>query len=205
MRSNMRKYLLFSIVLILTVLFFVSCATTTKVTRVDSSEVVDVTGTWNDTDVTIVCNSLIKECLESPRIDAFTKSNNRLPVVTIGQFKNMSSEHLDTSIITSKMRTAMINSGKVDFIADRNAKKDTRAEIADQMQFAKEDQQKAIAQEDAADFMIQGSVKSIVQESGKKQLRVYYVDAELVDIESGRIVWTGENSEIKKVVKKGTK
>jgi len=192
-------------ILVLSVMFLVSCSTTTKVKRVDSSEVVDVTGTWNDTDVSIVCNSLIKECLESPRLEAFAKNNNRLPVVTVGQFKNMSSEHLDTSIITSKMRTAMINSGKVDFIADRNAKKDTRAEIADQMQYAKEDQQKAIAQEDAADFMIQGSVKSIVQESGKKQLRVYYVDAELVDIESGRIVWTGENSEIKKVVKKGTK
>jgi len=201
----MRRYLLCSMILVLSVMFLVSCSTTTKVKRVDSSEVVDVTGTWNDTDVSIVCNSLIKECLESPRLEAFAKNNNRLPVVTVGQFKNMSSEHLDTSIITSKMRTAMINSGKVDFIADRNAKKDTRAEIADQMQYAKEDQQKAIAQEDAADFMIQGSVKSIVQESGKKQLRVYYVDAELVDIESGRIVWTGENSEIKKVVKKGTK
>ncbi len=201
----MKKHLFFTIALIAAVLILVSCATKTKVERVDASEVIDITGTWNDTDVTIVCNSLIKECLENPRLDAFAKNNGRLPVMTVGTFKNMSSEHLDTSLITAKMRTAMINSGKVDFIADRSAKQDTRAEIADQMQFAKEDQQKAIAQEDAADFMIQGSVKSIVQESGKNQLRVYYVDAELIDIETGRIVWTGENSEIKKVVKKGTK
>lgn len=199
----MRKSIL--CVFIALLLVMVSCATATKVERLESSEVVDLTGTWNDTDVSIVCKTLLEECISSARLDNFRAEKGRLPVITIGSFKNQSSEHLDTSIITTKMRNAMINSGKIEFIATRDAKEETRAEILDQMEFAKVSQQKSYAHEDAADFMMQGAVKSIVQESGKKQLRVYYVSAELVDIESGKIVWTGENSEIKKLVKKGTR
>ena len=197
----MRKF--FILVSLCLIFVLASCSTTTKVERVDSSEVVDLTGTWNDTDVTIVCNALLDECISSSRLNNFKAENGRLPLVTVGTFKNQSSEHLDTSIITTKMRNAMINSGKIEFIASKDAKQETRSEILDQMEFAKEDQQKSYAHEDAADFMMQGAVKSIVQQSGKRQLRVYYVNAELVDIESGRIVWTGENSEIKKVVKMG--
>ncbi|MCR5732375.1 MAG: penicillin-binding protein activator LpoB [Sphaerochaetaceae bacterium] len=191
--------------LCMALLVMVSCASYPTVERLESEEVVDLTGNWNDTDVSIVCSSLLNECLSSANLEAFRLVNNRNPVMTIGSFKNQSSEHLDTSIITTKMRNEMIKSGKVEFIATRDAKQETRAEIIDQMEFAKQEQQKSYAHEDAADFMMQGAVKSIVQEVGKKQLRVYYVSAELIDIESGKIVWTGENSEIKKYIKKGYK
>ena len=56
--------------------------------------------------------------------------------------------------------------------------------------------------ETAADYMLMGSVKSIVQKDGKKSVRAYFVNVQLVDIESNRIIWTGEDDSIKKIVKK---
>lgn len=97
------------------------------------------------------------------------------------------------------MQNAIINSGKANFIADSKRRQETRSEILDQQAWSNYDSAKSVANEEAADYMLQGSVKSIVQKNGKKTVRTYFVYCELVDIESAVIVWTGENSEIKKV------
>lgn len=184
-------------------MLLVSCAST-GVTRVDSATQIDLTGEWNDTDVNIVCTSLLDECLASPRLDRFEILNGRLPLIVVGSFKNQSDEHIDTSIITAKMQNAIINSGRADFMATNAQRQETREEIMNQLAWSNADQAKTIANEDAADFMLQGSVKTIVQKSGKTSVRTYFVYAELIDIESGRIIWTGENDEIKKVVKEAS-
>ncbi|MDR2747892.1 MAG: hypothetical protein LBB77_10665, partial [Treponema sp.] len=49
-------------------LMFLTAACATSVKRVDSETVTDLSGYWNDTDVRIVCDSLIKACLDSPRV-----------------------------------------------------------------------------------------------------------------------------------------
>lgn len=180
-----------------------SCATS-GVSRVDAGTQIDLTGEWNDTDVNIVCTSLLNECLASPRLDRFEITNGRLPLVLVGTFRNESDEHIDTSIITAKMQNAIINSGRADFMASNSQRQETRAEIMNQMAWSNADQAKTIANEDAADFMLQGTVKTIVQKSGKTTVRTYFVYCEMVDIESGRIIWTGENSEIKKVIQEAS-
>lgn len=198
-----------SIVLVLAaalMVLFVSCASigSGTVKRVSSDTQIDLTGDWNENDVAIVCTSLVDECLDSQRLNRFEIENNRLPVFVLGTFRNDSDEHIDTSIIKKKMQNALINSGRADFVADSSQKVETRREIMDQMAWANYDQAKTIANEDAADFMLQGSVKTIVQKSGKQSVRTYYVYCELVDIETGRIIWTGENDEIKKVVQEAS-
>lgn len=180
-----------------------SC-TTSGVSRVDAGTQIDLTGEWNDTDVNIVCTSLLNECLASPRLDRFEITNGRLPLVLVGTFRNESDEHIDTSIITAKMQNAIINSGRADFMASNSQRQETRAEIMSQQAWSNADQAKTIANEDAADFMLQGTVKTIVQKSGKTTVRTYFVYCEMVDIESGRIIWTGENSEIKKVIQEAS-
>ena len=51
-----------------------------------------------------------------------------------------------------------------------------------------------------ADFMLIGSVKTSVDMVDNKTVRTYFVYAELIDIETNRKLWMGENSEIKKLV-----
>lgn len=178
----------------------VSCSST--VTRVSSDSVLDVSGEWNETDVQIVSETLIADCLNSITLSRFgIDHDGRLPVIKVGTFKNQSHEHIDTSIITTKLRNAIINSGRAQFVAASSAIDEVRAEKESQQEWASWDSAKSLANETAADFMLQGSIKTIVQKNGKTTVRTYYVYAELVDIETGRIVWTGENEEIKKVIK----
>ena len=55
----MKKKVTF-LVLAISVLFLFSCAST-SVERVDADEIIDLNGYWNDTDVRIVCESLIQD------------------------------------------------------------------------------------------------------------------------------------------------
>jgi uncharacterized protein (TIGR02722 family) len=177
-----------------------SCASGPKVSRVDASTQTDLSGYWNDTDVRIVCRTLIDSCLNSARIDQVRNDKKRTPTVIIGRFKNDSSEHIDTEIITINMRNAIINNGKLEFVAGGNTRDDIRAERQDQQSNASEATASSLANETGADFMRTGSVKTIVDRAGNQTARTYLVTAELTDIETNRIVWSDQNSEIKKVI-----
>lgn len=187
----------------LAVIFAASCATNAQVTRVDSSTQTDLSGYWNDTDVRIVCESLINECLESPRVAQTAQKKKDLPVFIVGTFRNDSDEHIDTTIISKKMEAAIINSGKADFVASSAERGEIRDERQEQQGFASEETAKALANETGADFMLIGAVKTIVDRSadGKTATRTYYVTAELIDIETNKKIWLGENDAIKKVIK----
>ena len=49
--------------------------------------------------------------------------------------------------------------------------------------------------------MLQGSVKTIVQKDGKYTARTYDVTVTLIDIETNRIVWQGQDTSIRKLIK----
>jgi uncharacterized protein (TIGR02722 family) len=183
------------------IFFAAGCSSTPQVSRVSSDTQTDLSGYWNDTDVRIVCDSLITDCLGSARVAQFQKTKGKIPVVIVGTFKNDSDEHIDTSIITKKMESSILNSGKADFVASSSERGELRDEITAQQSWASEETAKAIANETGADFMLIGSVKTIVDKAGKTATRTYFVYAELIDLETTRKVWIGENSEIKKVIK----
>jgi hypothetical protein len=50
--------------------------------------------------------------------------------------------------------------------------------------------------------LLTGAVKTIIQTVGNQQVRVYDVTADATDITTHRIIWSEENNEIKKVVKR---
>lgn len=186
---------------VFTGLIMVSCGST-KVSRVDSDEVIDLDGYWNESDVRIVCDSLIEECISSPRIAKFEGQQGRAPVVIIDSIRNQSSEHIDTSIVEKKFQTAIINSGVMEFVSSSTERQALREEKADQADHSTYDTAKEMDQETGADFMLKGSVKTIVQSAGDKTVRTYYVYAELHDIKTNKIVWMAENDSIKKVIKR---
>jgi len=197
----MKKSVFFAFALISLSFILSGCASTPQVTRVSSDTQTDLSGYWNDSDVRIVSDSIIADCLNSPRVAQFEKDTGALPVIIVGTFKNDSDEHIDTSIITKKMEAAIINSGKADFVASKSERSEIRDERQEQQSWASEETAKAIANEAGADFMLIGSVKTMVDKSGKYATRNYYVYAELINVESNKKVWMGSNEEIKKVIK----
>jgi uncharacterized protein (TIGR02722 family) len=186
---------------VLFLLLLSSCATGPKVSRVDASTQTDLSGYWNDTDVRIVCQSLIDDCLNSPRVDqAIRENRGKTPVVLVGSFRNESSEHIDTSIIASTMEVAIFNSGKLDFVAGGSARNELRAERMDQLSNASEATAANWANETGADFMMFGSVKTIVDKAGNQTVRTYFITAEMTNVETNQRMWMGQNNEIKKVI-----
>jgi hypothetical protein len=58
-----------------------------------------------------------------------------------------------------------------------------------------------MGQELGADFMLQGTINTIVDVSGTTQVRYYQVDMTLVSLADNRKVWVGQKK-IKKLVKR---
>jgi PBP1b-binding outer membrane lipoprotein LpoB len=181
---------------------FAACSSNPKVSRVDASAQIDLSGYWNDTDVRIVCDSLIKACLESPRVSMEIARKGRLPTVLVGRFRNDSDEHIDTSIISSIMEVAIFNSGKADFVAGGDTRNELRAEREDQQVNASEATAAALANETGADFLLTGTVKTIIDQAGNTATRTYFVTAEMSSIETNTRLWMDQNSEIKKLIKR---
>lgn len=193
------------IVFFVLVLILAGCSSSPSVKRVAEEEQIDLSGYWNDTDVRIVCDNLVSDCLNSPvvskRLTEYEVKNGSLPVVVVGQFKNTSDEHIDVSVISKRMEAALLNSGKVDFVASSSERDDLRQERIEQQSWASEETAKALANEIGADFMLIGSVKAVVDQIDRKAVRNYFVYAEMIEIETGKKIWIGENSEIKKYIK----
>jgi len=185
--------------------FLLACTSGPKVARVDAATQTDLSGRWNDSDVRKVCESLIASAVSSPRIDAFIKdftarNNGALPVVIIGTFKNASSEHIDTKLIASLMRTAIINSGKLDFVEHGNTRDEIRTERDDQQGKASDTTAASVDKETGANFILTGEVNSMEEKAGNTTVRVYFVKASITSIETNRIIWEDENTEIKKII-----
>lgn len=203
MRRN-KSFAAFFLVLVAACASLLFGCASTKVERVSTDTVTDLSGYWNDTDVRIVAESLVGDCVGAAAITNYIRTNGRLPVVIVGNFRNDSDEHIDTSILTKKFETALINSGKVDFVASSSERGEIRQEREEQQEWASEETAKRLANETGADFMLIGSVKTMVDQADGTMSRTYWVYGELIDIESNRKLWIGENSEIKKIIKRSS-
>jgi len=182
------------------VIFLVSCGH--SVTRVDANTQIDLSGYWNDTDLRQASEALIKACLDTPRLSTFAVTNNRLPVIIVGKFKNASDEHIDTSILSQRLEASIVNSGKADFVASGDIREQIRAERLDQTRGYTDDASMAkLGKEAGADFIMTGTVNSMVDRYDKTVTRSYFITAELTDITTNRRIWIGEYNDIKKVIR----
>ena len=196
------KKILFTMLIVLLALTAALTACRTRVTRVDPDTQIDLSGYWNDTDVRIVCETLITECVNSSRVDQAIREKGSRPVVIVGRFRNESSEQIDTAIIASAMERAIFNSGKLDFVAGGSVRDELRAERADQQNNVSAQTMARLRNETGADYLLTGSVRSIVDTEGNRSVRTYFVTAELTNIETNQRMWMGENSEIKKYIRR---
>lgn len=176
-------------------------ACSTSVKRMDASEVKDLSGAWNDTDSQQVSEEMIKDVLDRPWFGEFSREKNRQPAVIVGEVNNLSHEHINVNTFVADMERALINSGKVQFVASSTERQEIRGERKDQDLNASEATRKAMGQEKGADFMLKGTINTIIDASGKTQLRFYQVDLALISMADNRKVWVGQKK-IKKLVER---
>jgi uncharacterized protein (TIGR02722 family) len=173
-----------------------------KVTRVESDTVTDLSGNWNDTDSRLVADEMIQDALSQSWLTRFNREQGKPPTVIVGEVRNLSHEHINTRTFISDMERALINSGEVEFVASSDERQEVRAERKDQDLHASEETRKAMGQEIGADFMLKGSINTIVDAVSGEQVRFYQVDLTLIDLANNRKVWVGQKK-IKKTIEKG--
>jgi penicillin-binding protein activator len=172
----------------------------TDVKRIGVEEVRDLSGNWNDTDSRLVSEEMIRDSLSAGWIDRHNRSSKKAPTVIVGNVSNLSHEHINTRTFVADLERAFVNSGRVDVVASKTERDGIRSERADMDLNASEATRKAMGKETGADYMLIGSINTIIDASGGQQIRFYQTDLTLVSIADNRKVWTGQKK-LKKDVK----
>ena len=172
-----------------------ACSTTVE--RLDLSEAKDLSGAWNDTDSRLVSEEMIRDSLSRAWLQEW--SGKSKPAVIVGEVRNLSHEHINVNTFTLDVERALINSGKVDFVATKTERKGIREERKDQDVHAREDTRNPMGKELGADFILTGTINTIVDPSGSTQVRFYQVNMTLTSLADNRKVWIGQK-EIRKLV-----
>ncbi len=173
-----------------------------QVTRTDPDVVTDFSGRWNDTDSRLVSEQMIGSCLSRAWVVDFAAMEGRKPVVIVGSIANLTDEHIDTRVFLKDIEREMLNSGRIDLVADPSERGQIRDERLDQLENASPETVKRLGMELGADFMLTGEIHSTVDQVDGKRAVAYQVDLQLVSIETNQKVWI-EQKKIKKVIQRG--
>ena len=192
----MKKHILILILIV----FTFACCTTRKVTRMDEETQVDLSGRWNDTDSRLVAAEMAKDGLSRNWITDFIEAKGKKPAVIVGIIKNKTHELISTDTFIKDMEREFINSGKVKVVQAGDEREKIRDERQDQQEYASNETVKRWKQEKGADFMLQGVINAILDNTGNKKVVFYQIDLELSDIETNEKVWLG-TKKIKKFIK----
>ena len=194
MKSITKAILIFS----LSGMFF-GCAQKT-VTRVSTDQQIDLSGRWNDVDSRLVAEEMTKDVINRPWREAFFQRTGKKPVMIVGIITNKSHEHIEAETFVKDIEKEMINTATVRIVQNAEFREKLREERADQQQFASQETQKKWGKELGADFMLFGTINSIVDQEGNRKVVFYQINLELADLESNELVWLGDKK-IKKYVK----
>lgn len=172
-----------------------------KVTRVDPGEQIDLSGRWNNTDSRMVAEEMINTILKEKWIMShLEEKKGEKPVVIVGFVTNKSHEHIEAETFVKDVEQSFIQSGRVRLVQGGKKREELRAEKADQQTNASASSMKKFGLEQGADYILQGSINSIVDSQKRKKVVYYQVNLELTNIQSNEVVWIGDKK-IAKYVK----
>jgi uncharacterized protein (TIGR02722 family) len=194
---------IFPLAVILTV--SLGCSSRKVVSRVDTSETIDLSGNWNDTDSRLVAEEMISDALSKPWLMNFVRENGHDPAVIVGAIRNLTDEHIATGTFVGDIERAFINSGNVRVVATSTEREGVREERADQQANASPETVKQFGMELGADYMLIGEMNKITDQEGREKVAFYQVDLTLTDLQSNEKVWMGQKKLKKYIARKAYK
>ncbi|AZS30527.1 MAG: penicillin-binding protein activator LpoB [Butyricimonas faecalis] len=183
---------------VLTIALINGCANR-KITRVDPNETIDLSGRWNDSDSRLVSEEMIGDVLTSAWLPRYTKANDKRPVVVVGLVENKSHEHINSETFIKDIEKAIIRDGNIRLVVAGEKRNELRKERAEQQDYASPETTKKWGKELGADFILQGTINSIVDAYKKQKVVTYQIDLQLTNIETNEVVWMGDKK-IKKQI-----
>ena len=172
-----------------------------QVRRMDTQEQKDLSGRWNDTDARLVADEMIPDSLGRPWLPAAQQRLGRTPTVIVGLVRNQSLEHINTDSFVEALQRALINSGRVAFVASADERGQLRDERKDQDVNASDATRKAHGEETGADYVLSGAINAIQDQVEGEKVVFYQVNLKLLDVKTNQIVWNGQKQIRKNVVR----
>jgi len=195
---NMKSFVKYCLIAFFSLTMLTGCSRTVK--RIDPGTQTDLSGRWNDTDSRLTANAMIEQMFGNSWAVAFEQRFQKKPVIVVGLVNNKSHEHINTETFIKDLERAIINNGSIRLVEAGESREALRRERAGQQEFASPETAKKWGRELGADFMLQGTVNSIVDAYKKNQAVYYQIDLTLSNIETNERVWMG-NKEIKKMIR----
>ena len=181
----------------------------------DPDRVETVNIDFGSTDLQSMADSMVQSLLVSPNLqylDHPGKGEDKRIVLFTGNVNNRTSEHIDTASITDSIRTALLNSGRFRIAASNQGQDELGSQVRFQMESGRVDPNlvREFGKQIGADAVMYGNLRSIEKEkgrsietAGRKTDDVYYkLTLEVVNIETGEVVWMNEK-ELRKTKKTG--
>jgi penicillin-binding protein activator len=181
-------------------LFLITSSCTRKVTRIEPSETPDISGKWNNTDSRLTAEEMINQALTADWLTNHTQAKGKRPVVIVGMVTNKSHEHIEAETFMNDLEKSFITTAKVGLVQSGKKREELRGEKADQQTNASQSTMKKFGMENGADYILQGSINSIVDSYKRKKTVTYQINLELTNIETNEVVWIGDKK-IAKFVK----
>lgn len=172
-----------------------------RVARIDDQQSTDLSGDWNDTDARLTSEALIKDCFASAWLVNHLEEHGEKPTLAVGRITNKTSEQIDGQVFVKNIERAMVNSGKVEVLAQRNGE---LQEVLQEQNLGasgrvSDASAASVGNLTGANYVVLGRIASIVDQVDGAAAKFYQVNFELVNSESGSKVWIGEHK-IKKFI-----
>jgi len=195
--DTMKPLLLIAFALTLSAIGCAGPRAFTKGTYEDPQVIALLDDRFSENDMQLIAKKMVGSLLNSPSL-AGTETS---PAVMVGRMRNRTTEHIDMVMLSDKVKTALIQSGRFRFVDAMN-----RREIAEEYEYQQSGyvdpaQAKAPGSQTGADFMLTGTLTANTQQVGKEKLVYYKATFQLTELATSEIVWTDEK-EIRKAYKK---
>jgi len=172
-----------------------------QVTRVSTDETIDISGNWNNSDSRMVAQEMTQSILGHAWLSNHLEQHTgKKPVVVVGMVQNKSHEHIDAETFVKDVEQTFIQTQRVRLVQGGKKREELRAEKADQQANASLSSMKKFGLENGADYILQGSINSIVDAHKRQKVVSYQVNLELTNIQTNEVVWIGDKK-ITKYVK----
>jgi len=164
----------------------------------DARGVETMTNQFGSTDLQLMAESMARSMLQAPVI-----ASSNLPVVTVQEVRNKTSEYIDTRAITDSIRSELQKGGRVRFAVDQAGMNPQVDELKRQQSglYAKETAAE-MGQMVGAQYRLEGNIISIVKQVKDAKDVYYKLNLQLWNIRNGLLEWSDEK-EIRKTTTRG--
>jgi hypothetical protein len=174
------------------------CASKEEVRYGDAKAVETVTNQFGSTDLQLIAESMTRSLLQAPVV-----VSNNLPIVTVQEVKNKTSEYIDTRAITDSIRAELQKSGRVRFAVDAAGMEQQVEELErQQSEYYDEEQSAQIGRMVGAQYRLDGEIVSIVKRTEDVKDVYYKFNLRMWNVRNGLLEWSDEK-EIRKTTTKG--